>query len=63
MEFYTYTKGGIKVSKPKIKEKQRQMIIAYYKRNPDVFVERELGVKLTKWQKFILKRMRLKDGN
>ena len=40
-------------------EKQRQMaiLIGFYKRNLDVFIERELGVKLTKWQKFVLKRM------
>ena len=45
-------------------EKQRQMaiLVAFYKRNLDVFIERELGVKLTKWQKFVLKRMvRLTD--
>ena len=65
MESYIYMKGGIKVSKNKykIKEKQRQMIIAYYKRNLDIFMERELEVKLTWWQRFILKHMRLKDGN
>lgn len=39
------------------------MIIAYYKRNLDIFMERELEVKLTWWQRFILKHMRLKDGN
>lgn len=61
MESYIYMKGGIKVTKPS-KEKQRQMIIAYYKRNPDIFMERELEVKLTWWQRFILKHMRLKDG-
>ena len=46
-------------------EKQRQMaiLVAFYKRNLDVFIERELGVKLTKWQKFVLKRMvRIIDG-
>ena len=42
-------------SNDKIKELQRQYIIAYYKRNPDVFVERELEVKLHKWQKLWLK--------
>ena len=55
-------KGGIKVSESKTKEKQRQMIIAYYKLNLDVFMERELEVKLTKWQRFILRHMRLRDG-
>ena len=44
------------------KQKQMEILIAFYKRNPDVLIERELGVKLTKWQKFILKRMRFKDG-
>lgn len=44
------------------KQKQLQIIKAFYKRNLDIFVERELNVKLTKWQRFILKRMRLKDG-
>lgn len=62
MESYIYMKGGVKVTKPTSKEKQRQMIIAYYKRNLDVFMEWELEVKLTWWQRFILKHMRLKDG-
>lgn len=63
MESYIYMKGGVKMTKPTSKEKQRQMIIAYYRRNPDVFLERELGIKLTNWQKFFLKHMmRLKDG-
>ena len=62
MESYIYMKGGIKVSESKTKEKQRQMIIAYYKLNLDVFMERELEVKLTKWQRFILRHMRLRDG-
>ena len=55
-------KGGIKVSESKTKEKQRQMIIAYYKRNLDLFIEENLEVKLTKWQKFILRHMRFKNG-
>ena len=50
------------MSESKTKEKQRQMIIAYYKRNLDVFMERELEVKLTKWQRFILRHMRFKNG-
>lgn len=57
-------KGGIKVSK--LTDKEQQMIIAYYKRNPDIFIEAQLEVKLTWWQRFILKhmklKMRLKDG-
>ena len=44
------------------KERGMKILIEFYKRNLDVFIERELGVKLTKWQKFILKRMRLSDG-
>lgn len=44
------------------KQKQIKIITAYYKRNLDIFVERELNVKLTWWQRFILKRMRFKDG-
>lgn len=38
-------------------EMKRQMAIAYYKRNPVIFVERELGVELYGWQKTLLKFM------
>ena len=33
---------------------QVQLVIAYYKRNLDVMLERELGVKTSWWQKFLL---------
>ena len=36
-------------------DKQVQLVIAYYKRNLDVMLERELGVKPSWWQKFLLK--------
>lgn len=42
------------------KQKELEIVIAFYKRNLDVFVERELNIKLTWWQRFILKRMRVK---
>lgn len=38
-------------------EMQRQMAIAYYKKFPVIFVERELGVELYSWQKWLLKFM------
>lgn len=44
------------------KQRQLEILVAYYKRNPDIFIERELGVKLTKWQRFILRHMRFKNG-
>lgn len=37
------------------KDAQRKIAIGYYKRNPDVFVSRELGVDLYWWQKKLLK--------
>lgn len=36
-------------------DKQVQLVIAYYKRNLDVMLERELDVKPSWWQKFLLK--------
>ena len=36
------------------KEAQVKIAIAYYKRNPVVFVERELGVELYAWQRVLL---------
>lgn len=36
-------------------DKQVQLVIAYYKRNLDVMLERELGIKTSWWQKFLLK--------
>lgn len=33
---------------------QVQLVIAYYKRNLDVMLERELGIKTSWWQKFLL---------
>ena len=36
-------------------DKQVQLVIAYYKRNLDVMLERELGFKPSWWQKFLLK--------
>ena len=35
-------------------DKQVQLIISYYKRNLDVMLERELGIKTSWWQKFLL---------
>lgn len=35
-------------------DKQAQFIIAYYKRNLDVMLEKELGIKTSWWQKFLL---------
>ena len=35
-------------------DKQVQLVIAYYKRNLDVMLERELGIKTSWWQKFLL---------
>lgn len=35
-------------------DNQVQLVIAYYKRNLDVMLERELGVKTSWWQKFLL---------
>ena len=35
-------------------DKQAQLVIAYYKRNLDVMLERELGIKTSWWQKFLL---------
>jgi hypothetical protein len=43
--------------KQEIDERKRQMAIAYYKLNPVIFFERELGVTLTGWQKFLLNRL------
>lgn len=34
---------------------QSDMLIAFYKKNLVLFVERELGIKLTKWQKYLVK--------
>ena len=45
-----------KIAKENIKkEMMKQYVIAYYKRNPDIFVERELEVKLHWWQKKLLR--------
>lgn len=38
-----------------LKEKQMQIVIAYYKRNLSVMLERELGIKPSWWQNFLLK--------
>lgn len=50
----------------KQKERQRQeaMVIAYYKRNLPLMIERELDVKLSKWQTFLLKLVQkgIKNG-
>lgn len=35
-------------------DKQVQLIISYYKRNLSVMLERELGIKTSWWQKFLL---------
>ena len=35
-------------------DEQVQLVIAYYKRNLDVMLERELGIKTSWWQKFLL---------
>lgn len=34
---------------------QADMLIAFYKKDLVLFAERELGIKLTKWQKFLMK--------
>lgn len=34
---------------------QSDMLIAFYKKNLVLFIERELGIKLTKWQKYLVK--------
>ena len=34
---------------------QSDMLIAFYKKDLVLFVERELGIKLTKWQKFFMR--------
>lgn len=44
-----------KINKNIQKELRKQYVIAYYKRNPDIFVERELEVQLYWWQKKLLK--------
>ena len=36
---------------------QTDMLIAFYKNNLDIFVERELGIKLTWFQRKMLKMM------
>ena len=36
-------------------DNQVQLVIAYYKRNLSVMLERELGIKPSWWQKFLLK--------
>lgn len=33
---------------------QTDMLISYYKKDLVLFVERELGIKLTRWQKFLI---------
>lgn len=35
-------------------DNQVQLVIAYYKRNLDVMLEKELGIKTSWWQKFLL---------
>ena len=34
---------------------QSDMLIAFYKKDLVLFVERELGITLTKWQKFFMR--------
>lgn len=34
---------------------EREIVVEYYKKNPIEFIERELGVELYGWQKFLLK--------
>ena len=48
-------KRSNKQNKTATKKMQKEMAIAYYKRNPVIFVERELGVEMYGWQKVLLK--------
>jgi hypothetical protein len=49
------SRGKKKKRKTNLELRQEQITIGYYKRHLDVMIERELGVTLTKWQKFLLK--------
>lgn len=52
------SRGKQKRTKNNMQQRQEAILIAYYKNNPVEFFERELGVKLTKWQKFLLKMVK-----
>lgn len=53
MKKKSYTSKKIQTKKEL--KMQTDMLVAYYKKNLVLFVERELGIKLTNWQKFLMK--------
>jgi hypothetical protein len=51
------SRGKLKKRNKAYEERMEQITIGYYKRHLDIMIERELGITLTKWQKFLLKRV------
>lgn len=50
------SRGKLKKRSKALDNREESILIGYYKRNLDVFIERELKVTLTSWQKFLVKR-------
>ena len=38
-----------------IERRKKEVVISFYRSNPELFFERELGIKLKKYQKLLLK--------
>lgn len=38
-----------------IERRKQEVVISFYRSNPELFFERELGIKLKKYQKLLLK--------
>ena len=38
-----------------IEKRKQEVVISFYRSNPELFFERELGIKLKKYQKLLLK--------
>lgn len=51
------SRGKIKKCKNALGNYDEAILIGYYKRNLDVFIERELKVTLNSWQKFVVKKL------
>lgn len=44
-----------KLEKRRARNSDQEILMAYYRRNPDAFVEEYLGVKLFGYQRFVLR--------
>lgn len=51
------SRGRLKKRSKAVKAREEAILIGYYKRNLDTFIERELNITLTKWQKFVINKL------